>query len=211
MLHIAGARHALILNSRARTRPLFLISRLAVSRARLHTIVRATLTRPACARNGCPCSTRCLSETSELRADPRPSGLNPSFRPVPTKLRSCNIVQGALAKVAILAIQATYLLQLTGSIDALQVQIPPAAPKPAGPIQTTLNLPDSLFQKSTLAASRDATIEQFIVEAVAKEVQCHVRLEISASADEEVDLPIVRAGQPGTLDLSHFDFDDLLT
>ena len=53
-------------------------------------------------------------------------------------------------------------------------------------MQTTVNLPGSLYQKSeTLAASR--------------------------GADHEVDLPIIRAAQPGTLDLSNFDFDDLLT
>ena len=39
-------------------------------------------------------------------------------------------------------------------------------------MQTVVDLPDSLFQKSeSLAASRGATVEQFIVEAVAKEVQ----------------------------------------
>lgn len=39
-------------------------------------------------------------------------------------------------------------------------------------MQTTVDLPDSLYQKSkTLAASRGATVEEFIVEAVAKEVQ----------------------------------------
>ena len=39
-------------------------------------------------------------------------------------------------------------------------------------MQTTVDLPDSLYQESkTLAASRGATVEQFIVEAVAKEVQ----------------------------------------
>jgi hypothetical protein len=39
-------------------------------------------------------------------------------------------------------------------------------------MQTTVDLPDSLYQKSkTLAASRGATVEEFIVDAVAKEVQ----------------------------------------
>jgi len=39
-------------------------------------------------------------------------------------------------------------------------------------MQTVVDLPDSLYQKSkTLAASRGATVEEFIVEAVAKEVQ----------------------------------------
>ena len=39
-------------------------------------------------------------------------------------------------------------------------------------MQTTVDLQDSLYQKSkTLAASRGATVQEFIVEAVAKEVQ----------------------------------------
>ena len=39
-------------------------------------------------------------------------------------------------------------------------------------MQAMVNLPDSLYQKSqALAASRGATVEQFIVEAVKKEVQ----------------------------------------
>jgi hypothetical protein len=44
--------------------------------------------------------------------------------------------------------------------------------KRANVMQTVVELPDSLYQKSkTLAASRGATVEQFIVEAVAEEVQ----------------------------------------
>ncbi len=79
-------------------------------------------------------------------------------------------------------------------------------------MQTTVNLPDSLYQKSEqLAASRGATVEQFIVEAVKKEVQANVGSGISgAYGDGEVELPVIRSMQPGTLDLSHFDFDDLL-
>lgn len=39
-------------------------------------------------------------------------------------------------------------------------------------MQTIVNLPDSLYQKSeALAASRGSTMEQFIVDAVKKEVQ----------------------------------------
>jgi hypothetical protein len=77
-------------------------------------------------------------------------------------------------------------------------------------MQTTVNLPDSLYEKSeTLAASRGATVEQFIVEAVKKEVQGAVGLGASYG-DREVELPVIRSRQPGTLDLSNFDFDDLL-
>jgi hypothetical protein len=67
-------------------------------------------------------------------------------------------------------------------------------------MQITVNLPDSLYQKSEeLAASRGATVEQFIVEAVKKEVH------------GEIELPVIRSVRPGTLDLSNFDFDDLLS
>ena len=79
-------------------------------------------------------------------------------------------------------------------------------------MQTTVNLPDSLYQKSeALAASRGATVEQFIVEAVRKEVQGNLAGTCSSDGDREVELPVIRSRRPGTLDLSNFDSDDLLT
>lgn len=103
-------------------------------------------------------------------------------------------------------------------------------------MQTTVDLPDSLYQKSkTLAASRGATVEQFIVDAVAKEVQDELAMRASGperrkvrfdgmrdriellpgwdnpiDLDHKVELPVVPSKRPGTLDLSHLDFDDLL-
>ena len=79
-------------------------------------------------------------------------------------------------------------------------------------MQTTVNLTDSLYQKSeALADSRGATVEQFIVEAVKKEVQGYLGSDTSdAYGDREAELPVIRSTRPGTLDLSHFDFDDLL-
>jgi hypothetical protein len=79
-------------------------------------------------------------------------------------------------------------------------------------MQTTVDLPDSLYQKSEcLAASRGATVEQFIIEAVAKEVQDSVGSGTRGpNGDREIELPVVPSKRPGTLDLSHFDFDDLL-
>lgn len=80
-------------------------------------------------------------------------------------------------------------------------------------VQTTVNLPDSLYEKSrALAASRGATVEQLIVEAVAKEIQGNLgQATPGAYGDRVVELPLIRSSRPGTLDLSHFDFDDLLT
>jgi hypothetical protein len=75
-----------------------------------------------------------------------------------------------------------------------------------------VNLPDSLYQESeALAASRGSTVEQFIVGAVKKEVQGTLGSGTSDTyGDREIELPVIRSRQPGTLDLSHFDFDDLL-
>lgn len=80
-------------------------------------------------------------------------------------------------------------------------------------MQTTVNLPDSLYQKSeALAASRGATVEQFIVEVLEKEIEGGTGAGAgSSSGDHEVELPVIRSVRPGTLDLSSFDFDDLLT
>jgi hypothetical protein len=79
-------------------------------------------------------------------------------------------------------------------------------------MQTMVDLPDSLYQMSeSLAASRGATVAQFIIEAVAKEVQDNVGSGTRGpNGDREIELPVVRSKRPGTLDLSHFDFDDLL-
>jgi len=79
-------------------------------------------------------------------------------------------------------------------------------------MQTTIDLPDSLYRETqALAASRGATVEQFILEAVAREIQGNLSsAPLGTSGDREVELPLVRSMRPGTLDLSQFDFDDLL-
>ncbi len=54
-------------------------------------------------------------------------------------------------------------------------------------------------------------MKQFIVEAVKKEVQGNLGSGTPASyGHREVELPVIRSRRPGTLDLSNFDFDDLL-
>jgi hypothetical protein len=80
-------------------------------------------------------------------------------------------------------------------------------------MQAILNLPDSLYRRSeALAASRGKSVEQFIVEAVAKEVRGTFESgRTSPSGSCEVELPVIRSARPGTMDLSGFDFDDLLT
>ncbi len=76
-------------------------------------------------------------------------------------------------------------------------------------MQTLVNVPDSLYEKSeALAAQCGATLEQFIVEAIAKEVRERTT---EGFGNAEVSLPVIRSAKPGALDLSAFDFDDLLT
>jgi hypothetical protein len=75
---------------------------------------------------------------------------------------------------------------------------------------TTVNLPDTLFQESeAIAASRGATVEQLIVESVKKYVLA-MSLPAQPKPAGSVELPVIRSRRPGTLDLSNFDFDDLL-
>ena len=50
-------------------------------------------------------------------------------------------------------------------------------------------------------------MEQLIVQAIAKEVGAP---DSSFTGNGEVELPILSSKRPGTLDLSDFDFDDLL-
>jgi len=54
-------------------------------------------------------------------------------------------------------------------------------------------------------------VEQFIVEAVEKEVKGNLEASASGSCGgRDGELPVIRSTRPGTLDLSNFDFDDLL-
>jgi hypothetical protein len=74
-------------------------------------------------------------------------------------------------------------------------------------MQTLVDLPDSLYRKGAeIAAARGATIQQLIVDAVAREV----RGGAENPGEREIELPLIRSKSPGSLDLSQFDFDDLL-
>ena len=61
-------------------------------------------------------------------------------------------------------------------------------------MQTTVDLPDALYRKGVgLAASRGATVEQFIIEAVAKAVQGALRSSASDPGNREVTLPLIHS------------------
>ncbi len=78
-------------------------------------------------------------------------------------------------------------------------------------MRTTVDLPDGLYRKGVaLAVSRGRTVAQFIIEAVAQAVQGDPGSSASDPGSREVELPLIHSKRPGTLDLSTFDFDELL-
>ena len=80
-------------------------------------------------------------------------------------------------------------------------------------METIVNLPDPLYANSTaIAASHGSTLEQFIVEAVQLAVENKLTPNATAVGRQgEVELPVIRSKSPGTMDLSAFDADELLS
>ena len=72
-------------------------------------------------------------------------------------------------------------------------------------MRTTVDLPDTLFRKTkATAALRGSTMKELIVHALEREVETQPR------QDENRKLPIMIWKGKRKLDLSDFDFDDLL-
>lgn len=78
-------------------------------------------------------------------------------------------------------------------------------------MQAMVNLPDPLYrQAEALAVARGTTVEQVIVDVLTDAVQDHSPDAGANYGARKVKLPLIRSKRPGTLDLSNFDFDDLL-
>jgi len=75
-------------------------------------------------------------------------------------------------------------------------------------MRTTIDLPDALFRKTkATAAMRGSSMKDLIVRAVEREVsQAPAR-----AKTKRAKLPVVRSWKGPKLDLTHFDFDDLLS
>lgn len=75
-------------------------------------------------------------------------------------------------------------------------------------MRTTIELPESVYQHSEeLARLKGFSVEQFVVQALER------AFEAEPSAPHHlkpVAFPLISSNQPGTLDLTDFDFDDLL-
>jgi hypothetical protein len=77
-------------------------------------------------------------------------------------------------------------------------------------MRTTIDLPDPLFRKTkALAAMRGTSMKELIVKAVERETS---RTDESGSTGKvrPAKLPVIKVWKGRKLDLSTFDFDDLL-
>lgn len=74
-------------------------------------------------------------------------------------------------------------------------------------MRTTIDMPDALFRRTkATAAARGITLKEMIVTAVEREVAQPAR----ASKSRRSPFPIIHLKHKKVLDLSNFDFDDLL-
>jgi hypothetical protein len=73
-------------------------------------------------------------------------------------------------------------------------------------MRTTIDLPDALFRKTKAeAALRGSSLKDLIIRAVEREVS-----QPAITRTKRVELPIIKSWKGPKLDLSDFDFDDLL-
>ncbi len=74
-------------------------------------------------------------------------------------------------------------------------------------MRTTIDIPDALFrQTKSVAAARGLTLKQFIINAVEREVVT----ESVPPKKKRSPFPLIHLKHTKVLDLSNFDFDDLL-
>lgn len=73
----------------------------------------------------------------------------------------------------------------------------------------TVNLPDILYQRvESLAAKRATSVEELVTQVMEREVEAAPPA--TAIGPRRVQLPLLRSKDGRKLDLSNFDFDDLL-
>jgi len=74
-------------------------------------------------------------------------------------------------------------------------------------MRTTIDMPDALFRKTkAVAALRGSSMKELIIHAVEREVTAIV----PPAKRKRVKLPIIRSWKGRKLDLTGFDFDELL-
>jgi hypothetical protein len=76
-------------------------------------------------------------------------------------------------------------------------------------MRTTIDMPDALFRRTkATAAARGMTLKQVIVNAVEHELSRSAK---SGKRPRAPKLPLIHLEAGRTLDLTNFDFDDLLS
>jgi hypothetical protein len=74
-------------------------------------------------------------------------------------------------------------------------------------MRTTIDLPDPLFRKAkSIAAARGLTLKDFVINALERET----RSEPAPARQSRSPFPLIHLKHKKVLDLSKFDFDDLL-
>ena len=73
-------------------------------------------------------------------------------------------------------------------------------------MRTTIDMPDALFRKTkAVAALRGSSMKDLIIHAVEREVT-----QAAPPKGKRIQLPIIKSWKGPKLDLTDFDFDDLL-
>ena len=75
-------------------------------------------------------------------------------------------------------------------------------------MQTTIQLPESVYrQGERIAQVKGISVDELIVEILERELASAPQ---NTGVRRRVHLPLISSSEPGSLNLSEFDFDDLL-
>lgn len=75
-------------------------------------------------------------------------------------------------------------------------------------MRTTIELPESVYRQSAqIAHLKGFSVEELIVRTLERALETE---QSTPRQSQPVTFPLIRSSQPGTLDLTDFDFDDLL-
>lgn len=75
-------------------------------------------------------------------------------------------------------------------------------------MQTIIDLPKDMYTKTEeIARQKGISMQEMIVRVLEKELSA---VSLQTSGKDVVELPLIHSKYPGTMDLTHFDFDDLL-
>jgi hypothetical protein len=79
-------------------------------------------------------------------------------------------------------------------------------------MRTTIDLPDTLFRRTkAVAALRGSSMKDLIVRAIERELTAQSKSGSAAKPSQRAKFPVVHLKSGREIDLTGFDFDDLLT